>query len=318
MLRPGDSVLIAVSGGPDSVFLLRSLHVLKSKLKIKDITVCHIDHGLRGKESKGDSLFVRKLSAELGVKFFEKRIRLKEEKRKGLSTEEYGREVRYKFYRDIAAKIGAGVVATGHTLDDQAETVLMRIIKGSALKGIVGIPPVRCEDRVRFIRPLLGLDKKEIRESLDAEGAAYRIDSTNLENIYFRNTVRNDIIPFLERYNPRLKRVLFNLAEHLREDFEFIEEERMRLKKDILGVKKRGGAEIELKKIVVQPVALQKEILRDALESSGGEVKRLSFRHWKDMERFIKYNRQGSSLDLPGGIRLSRTASALVFEKLPA
>jgi tRNA(Ile)-lysidine synthase len=118
----------------------------------------------------------------------------------------------------------------------------------------------------------------------------------------------------LEKYNPRIKRALFNLAEHLREDFEFIEEERKR-KKDLSRLKK-GSLELKLKDIVIQPKALQKEILRDALEKIGGEVKRLSFRHWKDMEHFIKYRRRGNSLDLPGGVRITRTDKELIFHRL--
>jgi len=317
MLGPGTKVIVALSGGPDSVFLFYALMALKSKLKIKDIAVCHIDHGLRGRESRADSAFTKELCAKFGVKFFEKKVNLKKAKSDGLSTEERAREMRYRFYKEIAEKLGARVVATGHTLDDQAETVLMRIIKGSALKGIVGIPPAREEGKVKFIRPLIALEKRAIREWLDSEKLSYRIDATNLENIYFRNTVRNEIIPYLEKYNPRLKRVLFNLAEHLREDFEFIENEKLKIK-GIIGRQRRGRFEIELKKIAVQPKALQKEILRDALERSGGAVKRLSYRHWKDMERFIKYNRRGSSLDLPGGVRVSRTDSSLIFEHRPS
>lgn len=314
MVGRGDILLAAVSGGPDSVFLLHILTNLKRKLGIKEIVAANLDHGLRGKESAGDSLFVKKYSAKLGLKYIHKKISLKNMRSRGLSTEERAREARYKFFNEAALDAGANVIATGHTLDDQAETVLMRFIKGASLKGIVGISPVRQEGRFRIIRPLVELEKAEIVQYLDNFKLPYRIDSTNREPIYFRNVVRRRIIPFLEKYNPRLKRALFNLAEHLREDFEFIAEEKTRIQKNI--VHRNGpGVEIRLRDIVMQPGAIQKEVLRDSLEKAGGEVKKLSFRHWKEIEGLIKHGRKGNSVDLPGNVRASRTESCLLFSR---
>ena len=312
MLKPGDTVLVAVSGGPDSVFLLQALSHLKNKLKLKKLIVCNLDHGIRGKESSEDSLFVKKIAEDLNLEFIHKKIDLSKKRPKNLSTEEIAREERYKFFNDAARKVKADVVATGHTLDDQAETILMRIIKGASLKGIIGISPVRKEGSLKIIRPLFELEKAEIERHLDERGLEYRVDSTNAEGVYFRNVVRKDIMPFLEKYNPRFKRALCSLAEHLREDFEFINE----AKSGFLGHFARSAEaslEIKLKDIAIQPKALQKEIMRDALDKSGGEVKRLNFRHWKEVEQFIKHKRKGSSIDLPGDIRVTRTASSLAF-----
>ncbi|MFA6142698.1 MAG: tRNA lysidine(34) synthetase TilS [Candidatus Omnitrophota bacterium] len=312
MLKPGDVVLAAVSGGPDSVYMLNALLRLKNKFRVKEVIVCNMDHGLRGKESKEDSLFVKRLAKELGLKFIYKKLALKGKHHKELSLEEMAREKRYDFFKKAAHGAGANVIATGHTLDDQAETVLMRLIKGSSLKGIVGISPVREEAGLMFIRPLIEIEKAEIMQCLEASGTEHRIDRTNLEDIYFRNIVRGKIIPFLEKYNPRLKRVLFNLAEHLREDFEFItdaknEAGRGTIKSDGKSVK------IDLKDIAVQPRTIQKEILRDMLDKSGGLVKKLSFRHWKEMETLIRHKGKGRSIDLPGGIRITKTDRSLIF-----
>jgi len=312
MLRSGDVVLAAVSGGSDSVYMLNALLKLKNKFKIKEVIVCNMDHGLRGKESKEDSLFVKKLAGQLGLKFIHKKLALKGKRHKELSPEEMAREKRYDFFKKAARAAGANVVATGHTLDDQAETVLMRLIKGSSLKGIVGISPVREESGIRFIRPLIELEKAQIMRCLEISGAKHRVDKTNFEDIYFRNIVRDKIIPFLEKYNPRLKRVLSNLAEHLREDFEFItdakdEAARRTIKSDGKSVK------IDLRDIIVQPRAIQKEILRDMLDKSGGLVKKLSFRHWKEMEALIRNKEKGKSVDLPGGIRITKTDRSLIF-----
>jgi len=314
MLKPQDTVIAAVSGGPDSVFLLHALNKLKRKLGISKLIVCNLDHGLRGKASEEDSLFVKKLAREMDLKFIHKKVDLGKGASGKLSTEELGREARYKFFHDEARKSGANVIATGHTLDDQAETILMRIIKGASLKGIVGISPVREENGVRIIRPLMELEKSQIVEYCGEKGIAYRIDYTNLEPVYFRNVVRQEIMPFLEKYNPRLKRVLFNLAEHLREDYEFIVNEKSRAA-SLISTPRPGVVEISLKDMVMQPKALQKEILRDSLEKAGGVVKKLSFRHWKEMEGLVARKSKGSSVDLPGGIRIMRTGNALVFSK---
>jgi len=314
MLKAGDTVLAAVSGGSDSVFLVHALSRLKGKLKLKGIAVCNLDHGLRAEESRADSAFAGKLAKEMGLEFFHKSIDLKSSRHKGISTEEAAREERYKFFAAAAAGSGAGVIATGHTLDDQAETVLMRFIKGSALKGIVGIAPARKFGGLKVIRPLIEIEKREIVNYLDAAGICYRIDRTNAQPIYFRNVVRSQILPFLEKYNPKLKRSLFNLAEHLREDFDFIAEAKSRITRGTPG----SGAmrvEIRLKDIAVQPGALQKEILRDLLEDAGGEVKRLSFRHWKELESLIRQKSSGNSVDLPGGIRATRFQDKIVFAK---
>ena len=311
MLRPGDTVLVAVSGGPDSIFLLQALAHLKTKLKLKKLVVCNLDHGIRGRESSEDSLFVKKITEDLMLGFIHKKIDLSKKRSKDLSTEEIAREERYKFFNDAARAVKADAIATGHTLDDQAETILMRIIKGASLKGIIGISPVRGEGSLKIIRPLFELEKAEIEKYLDERGIEYRVDSTNAEPIYFRNVIRRDIIPFLEKYNPRIKRALCSLAEHLREDFEFINEAKSTV--GHFAHSAEGSLEIKLKDLIVQPKALQKEIVRDILERSGGEVKRLNFRHWKEMEQFIKHKRKGNSIDLPGDIRVTRTTSSLVF-----
>lgn len=316
MVRPGDMILAAVSGGPDSVFLAYALNKLKKKLGIQHLVICNLDHGLRGSESAEDSRFVKEYAAGLGLEFIHKKVEIKKLKNKNISVEEAAREARYKFFNEAAAGIGATVIATGHTLDDQAETVLMRLIKGSSLKGIVGISPARDDGILRLIRPLIELEKPEIVGYLDENDIPYRIDSSNLEPVYFRNIVRAEIIPFLEKYNPRLKRVLSNLAEHLREDFEYIAGEKTRIRNEI--VRATGSCvEIKLKDIAVQPRAIQKEILRDSLIRAGGEVKKLSFRHWKEIEGLIRRKNNGNAVDLPGSVRAKRTGSSLVFAKLP-
>lgn len=313
MLKPGDSVLLAVSGGPDSVFMMYAFARLARKLKLKKVAVCNLDHCLRGEESEEDSEFVRLEAGRLGMECYCKKVDIASVKDRKMSTEEAAREVRYRFFAEAAAKSGANILATGHTIDDQAETVLMRLIKGSSLKGLVGIAPVRAlGEGLKVVRPLFELEKPDILCWLDSSGIRYRIDSSNLEDMYFRNVVRREIIPYLEKHNPRLKRALVSLAEHLREDFEFIKEEKSRVAGKITS---GAGTQVCLKDIVVQPAAIRKEIMRDCLESAGGEVKKLNFRHWKEVDALLRSKVKGRSVDLPGAIRVTRTQDRIIFKK---
>ncbi|MBL7155521.1 MAG: tRNA lysidine(34) synthetase TilS [Candidatus Omnitrophica bacterium] len=311
MLRKGDRVMVAVSGGPDSVFLLHSLNRLKNRLGIK-LCVAHIDHAIRGKESRQDALFVKDLAGSLGLKLAFTKLSSKKTKSK-LSLEERLREKRYNFFKKAAIKLGAKVVATAHTLDDQAETVLMRVIKGTSLKGIVGIHPLWNTGSIKFIRPLVELEKNGMLEYLHKKKIRFRVDKTNREDRFLRNRVRNRILPYLEKTNPRIKRSLFNLAESLREDFEFIEEEKA---KRIRIIKtKKALCYISLRDIFLQPKALRKEIVREALKAVGANIKKLTFRHWKDIDIFIRAKKIGKSMDLPGSVKMCKVRDRLIFTK---
>ena len=311
MLEKGERVLVAVSGGPDSVFLLYILNRIKDTLGIK-LYVAHLDHSLRGRESQGDALFVKKLSDKLGIKVVRSKLSKRKSKSK-LSLEEILREKRYEFFKKAARKLRVGTVATAHTLDDQAETVLMRLIKGASLKGVVGIHPVRIDKDIKFVRPLIETEKKDILKYLKEKKVPFRTDRTNLEDKFLRNRVRNKVLPYLAKINPRIKRSLFNVAESLREDFEFIEKEKRKTRRLIKT--KKSDRHILLRDILLQPKALQKEIIREAMLSIGGNIKKLSFRHWKDIDLFVRRTEKGKSLDLPGRVRIRKTHDSLIFTR---
>jgi len=313
MLKKGDRVLVAVSGGPDSILLINALYAMSGRIGIS-LFAANLDHGIRGKASERDSRFVKKVSKRLNIRCINSKLRLNHSQLHGkLSIEEVLRQKRYEFFKTAAKRVRANTLATGHTLDDQAETVLMRVIQGSTIKGLGGIPPVGKNNGLKVIRPLIETEKTEILKFLDESNIPYRIDGTNLKNQYFRNRLRNRVIPYLERYNPRLKRSLFFMAESLREDREFMEQTK---KSKNAPIRKNGRhVSIKLKDIVIQPRALQREILRDALLRSGANIKRLNFRHWREMSDFLKYKRSGQSLDLPGGIAVRRGRTKISFEK---
>jgi len=222
MCPNGSRVLVAVSGGPDSVALLAVLHALQGRLGIT-LMVAHLDHGLRGEESKQDAQFVRQLCDRLRVEVLIKELGLKKAvaRQQGLSLQEYAREARYVALYEMAKERNASKIAVGHTADDQAETVLMWMIRGAGTNGLKGMHPVRGP---YIIRPLLGMDRAGIMEYLNSRGFEYRIDSTNGQSLYLRNRIRQDVVPVLKRFNPNVIQILGRQAEMLREENRYLDQ----------------------------------------------------------------------------------------------
>lgn len=206
LISGGDRVLIALSGGPDSVFALHFFLKYKRKFKI-EISAFHLNHMLRGKESDGDEKFCRSLCSELGVELFTSKADVKKSASKNkLSIEEAARNIRYKKLQSLAQKEGFNKIITAHNSNDNSETMLLNLFTGCGLHGITGIP-LR---RGNIIRPLLNITKEEILGYLESGKFSFRVDSTNLSNDYKRNYLRNLIIPQLKKeFNPRLEEALF-------------------------------------------------------------------------------------------------------------
>ena len=221
MLARGDHLLVAVSGGPDSVALLRVLMLLSPEYQLQ-LTTAHLNHGLRDTEAKEEEDFVRRISKAMGITCICKKVDIRMLRTgKGRSLEEIAREERYKFLSETAEACGAQKIATGHHHDDQAETILINLIRGSGLEGLKGIAPVR-DDLI--IRPLLDVGREEILAFLKREGLAYMVDSSNLDPIYLRNRIRIDLIPDLRvRYNPQIVPGLCRMAEIVRREDNYLQ-----------------------------------------------------------------------------------------------
>jgi tRNA(Ile)-lysidine synthase len=220
LFRKGETVVVAVSGGPDSVFLLRALNDLREALGLK-LVVAHVDHQLRGRASAGDARFVRDLARRLGVPCVLKSVAVKTlAQRQKRSLEEMAREVRYGFFRRVMAKYQAHKIATGHTRDDQAETMLMRMLRGASRTGLAGIRPRH--DGV-VVRPLLEVTKPEILGYLQTHRIRFRIDQSNRSVVFLRNKVRHQLLPYLEKnFNPHIRQVLANETRLLQEEDVFL------------------------------------------------------------------------------------------------
>lgn len=214
LIEKGEKVVVGFSGGPDSVFLLEVLLKLKDEFSL-ELSLAHINHLLRGEESDGDEAFVRAVAERLNIPCFVRRQSMKEYARTHrLGEEEAGREIRYTFFNEVAEETGADKVALAHNLDDEIETFMFRLMRGTSLKGLEGIP-VR---RERYVRPILNLYKGEIMEYLHKNDISYRIDSTNLKSDYTRNSIRLDLIPEIEgKYNTNFKEKIVNLMEEIGE-----------------------------------------------------------------------------------------------------
>jgi tRNA(Ile)-lysidine synthase len=225
LMKAGDRVLVAVSGGADSVALLRVLLELRADLGIV-VAVAHFNHRLRGKESDADESFVVDLARKLELDFWAEHGEIAERAAaEGAGLEATGRQLRYECLAKIAAEQRFDSVATAHTLDDQAETVLMKFLRGAGSRGLAGIYPKirRGNDKaVRFVRPLLNTTRAEVEAYLVSIGQTWREDESNLDHRFRRNRVRHELLPLLEReYNPNLRQVLSELAEINRAEEEY-------------------------------------------------------------------------------------------------
>ena len=213
MIRDGDRVIVAVSGGPDSVCLLDILQELEDELMI-ELVVAHFDHGLRPGEDGVENRFVESLAVALNLPFEIKKAD-PDMGQGGASLEERARHARYQFLEEVKEKFSAQKIAIGHNLNDQAETVLMRLLRGSGPSGLAGIPPCREE---KIIRPLIEITRGEIESYLELKGLTHMTDSSNLQACYLRNKIRLELLPRLREYQPRIVELLGRTADIMRND----------------------------------------------------------------------------------------------------
>lgn len=219
MIQSGDGIVIGVSGGPDSMTLLNILNNLKEKLNIK-LYVAHINHSIR-KEADEETEYVKEFCKKIDVEFFAKKVKVEEiAKELKIGTEEAGRNIRYEFFEEVAHKVGANKIATAHNLNDNAETVLMNIIRGTSVSGLKGIDKVRDG---KYIRPIIECSRAEIEDYCKEKNLNPRYDKSNNENIYTRNKIRNLLIPFLQKeFNPNIVEGINRLSQIATEEEQFI------------------------------------------------------------------------------------------------
>ena len=316
LVSADDRVLVAVSGGPDSVALLHILHDLREEFGLH-LEVAHLQHGIRGEEAEGDARFVRELAERLTLPVHIRGVSipgLRAGVGKG-NLEELARQERHRFFAEIAEERKLDKVAVAHTLDDQAETVLMWFLRGAGRKGLGGMAPRQAVNVtagesskvVTIIRPLLGIAKEELLEFLSQKHFLYRIDESNYDATYLRNWLRFELLPLLKRrIDPRLPCRLAQAAEVLREEAGYLE---------TLAQKQLDGFSIDgtlsRKGFLGQPKAMQREVLRVWIKGARGHLRGLDFDHIEALLELISHGPPNSRLSLPGGWEFSREYDAL-------
>ncbi len=309
LLQPFQTVVVGVSGGLDSMVLLDYL-VSRKDLALR-LIVAHLNHSLRGEESAGDESFVRESAGRYGLHFESARVDVRElafDKR--LSLEEAGREARYRFFAEVAQRFGANRVALAHHADDQAETVLIRLLRGSGPGGLRGMLP--CSADGIYVRPFLNVSRREIEEYTDIRTLSFRNDSSNLDNAFLRNRVRNHLLPLLREYNPAITNRLTDTASIMAADEEILSELVASCWAKV-GQLKTGRAILDLDIVCSELHGMRLRLYRHAILQLTGSLRRISFRHLEAIDNLAAKGPPNGSLNLPGGVRAVRSYAELTF-----
>ncbi len=324
LIQPGDRVIAAVSGGADSVALLRLLLDLRPELGI-GLSVAHFNHGIRGQEADADERFVRELTEQFELEFHygsgDTRAFAREQK---MSLENAARELRHRFFAGLVRPGGDTRIATAHTKDDQAETVMMRVLRGAGSRGLAGIAPLQKEKSL--VRPMLCVTRSEIEAWLKALGQTWREDSTNRDLHHTRNRVRHELLPVLRRdYNPAVDQTLADLAEIARAEEDYWNDQIAALAGRLVrpGKPSRSGRSsgttgsapvlaIELTALPALPLALQRRLIRYMAAELGTS---LEFKHVCELIEFARLKKLGKELELPGGLAATCTQRELQLSR---
>jgi tRNA(Ile)-lysidine synthase len=301
-----ETLVVGVSGGPDSTCLLHLLVGLRDRLGI-ELHVAHLNHLLRGAEAEADAEYVSGLAHRLGVEStLERRDvhRYRDEHR--LSLEEAARKVRYQFFAEVAGKVGASRVAVGHTSDDQVETILMRLLRGAGGLGLQGMRPLARWDSpgdgLVVVRPLLGVSRAEVEDYCRQQGLIARKDSSNFSRSHLRNRVRHELVPLLRSYNPRIDERLMRTADTLASETAFLEQQVSQIWDKV--VSEEGNALVlESKELKALHPALQRHLLREVVRRLLGSLDDIEWKHIEKMRTALTLPR-GKRVVLPRGLTI--------------
>jgi tRNA(Ile)-lysidine synthase len=304
LISSGEKLLVAVSGGPDSVCLLYVLAGIKQELGI-DLHIAHLNHRLRGRDAEADAEYVAGLAKHLGIPATIASRNVKAyRKQHRLSLEEAAREVRYDFLSAAAGEVGTLKVAVGHTADDHVETLLMHVIRGSGMNGLRGLLPATnlklTGGSLAVIRPLLCLSRQETAAYCRTRRLKPRLDASNLSVETLRNRVRHRLVPELKKYNPRISQALLRLSRTTTADLDFIDTEAQRLADGVLKVGK-DSVVIKKKNFLALHPALQRRLLRLSIESLLGSLKDIEAGHIEDIIEALD-KPAGKVMALPFGL----------------
>ncbi|MCD8036180.1 MAG: tRNA lysidine(34) synthetase TilS, partial [Clostridiales bacterium] len=311
MLQRGDSIVAGLSGGADSCALVHVLAGIREKFGI-DVAAVHINHGIRGSEADADEKFAKAFCEGLGVKFIVYHCDVPAEAvRRGLGEEETGRLIRYEKFRETAEMLGANKIAVAHNLNDRTETFLMNLCRGAGMKGLSGIPAVSGN----IIRPLIECSRESIEKYCAENSIDFRTDSTNLQNEYTRNKIRNVLIPWLkENINPAADMNIASAAELLREDEAFLED----IAEDVLSratVEKHDDfTALDCDVLLKEKPVVVRRVLRKALRGLRPDLKDFSRVHIENTEKIL-HGETGRKINLPDGVTAQKSYGRLELSR---
>jgi tRNA(Ile)-lysidine synthase len=307
MVQPGDRVVVAVSGGADSVALLHALWAIRMDFHLS-LVVAHLNHGLRP-EGEREALWVGRMAGKLGIPFHRGKVDVRSfQKEKALTLQEAARELRYSFLQEVARKSRAVKIALGHTADDQAESLIIRLLRGSGTRGLSGIPPIRDGT---YIRPLIETWREEIEDYLRSQKTAYLTDPSNQSLLYLRNRVRHELLPLLQQYNPRIRQILVQMADLFRAEEEFWKKHLEEKFPAVVRSRRKDALSLDIPCLVAQPLPVRLRCLRHAVETVQGHLRRVSLSHVWAIQGLLGGTEPNKTLRLPQGLTVTRAYNVL-------
>ena len=312
LINEGDVIVVGVSGGPDSITLLTCLNKFKEYFKVQ-IICAHINHLIR-KDSTEDEQYVENLCKKMQIKCYVKRAeveKIAKEQKKG--TEEIGRQIRYEFFDEILKKEKANKIAIAHNMNDNAETMLLNIIRGSGLTGLEGI---QAKEYDKYIRPLINCKREEIEEYCIKNNLNPRIDSTNKENIYRRNIIRNKILPEIKSLNPNIVQSLSNLSKIVKEQNECINKNVKHIYNKIAS-KTLGKIELDIDEFIKLDLCMKQNIVIYTITKLKGNARNLEKTNIDDIIRLCDKKIGKKYIDVNKNLRIIIENKKIIFMTLP-
>ncbi len=312
LIEENDNVVIGVSGGPDSMALLYILLYVRQVINF-DIHVVHLNHGVRGKDAKKDQLFVEDQCKRLNLPYYTKNVNMVEYgKEKGITSEEAGRELRYGFFREILKDQGGGKIAVAHNKNDQAETVIMRFMRGTGIDGLRGMEYIS-ED---IIRPILSVNRQEIENYIEENKIETVLDKTNLQPIYSRNKVRLELLPYIEEnFNPNIIDTIWRISRISSIDSKFLEDYTKKKYNIIVKKDEQNGIILDGKKILDLDKSIQQRIIRTAIQKINGSLQGITEAHVLSVLNLLVKGNTGKGVDLINNVIARLDYNDLILEK---
>jgi tRNA(Ile)-lysidine synthase len=317
LLEAKDKIVAAVSGGPDSVALLHALNTLRRDYELT-LAAAHVNHRFRGEEADEDSRYVQRLCEELGIPCFVGTFDVPQFiAETGMNPQDAARKIRYRFLRQVAEKMGEAKIATAHHADDQLETMLMRLVRGTGVEGLAGIPLSRREEGIHIIRPLLEVTREQIEHYCSTEGLEPRHDRSNFSDKYLRNRIRKYWIPLMRKENPHVATTAAHLVEVLREENDYLQQESEAKLTAIIEEQDANTIILRQNDFLVHHLALQRRMIKLILSYLlKSDIKEIGYAHIENIRQIIEGAHPAACTHLPGNVQVRREYERVIFSSV--